>query len=88
MTEETREIRLKRLHMRSIRRGIKEMDLILGAFSEAELGALEERELDLYEALLHENDHDLYAWVAGSAPAPERFAALIARIARVRPLGV
>ena len=32
---ETRETRIKRLRMRSWRRGIKEMDLILGGFADA-----------------------------------------------------
>ncbi|SHI59267.1 succinate dehydrogenase assembly factor 2 [Wenxinia saemankumensis] len=77
---EDRETRLRRLHMRSIRRGIKEMDLILGRFAVTDLPGLPEAELDLYEALLAENDHDLYAWIAGAAPVPDRYAALIARI--------
>ena len=75
--------RLKRLRMRSIRRGIREMDLILGRFAETALGDLSEDELQLYDALLSENDHDLYQWVTGQAAAPDRFAALIGRIARI-----
>jgi antitoxin CptB len=57
------ETRLKRLKIRSWRRGTKEMDLILGPFCDAEAAALPEGDLDLYEALLSENDHDLYSWV-------------------------
>lgn len=68
--------------MRSIRRGIREMDLILSAFSERELGALDPSELDLYEALLEESDHDIYGWISGRDPVPERYATLVARIAR------
>ena len=45
--------------MRSWRRGMKEMDLILGPFSDSELATLGEGELALYEALLNENDQDL-----------------------------
>lgn len=75
--------RLKRLRMRSIRRGIREMDLILGRFAETALGDLSEDELQLYDALLSENDHDLYQWVTGQAAAPDRFADLIGRIARI-----
>lgn len=41
MMDETIEIKRKRLYMRSIRRGIKEMDLILQAFAEAELGKMD-----------------------------------------------
>jgi antitoxin CptB len=78
---ETAEARLKRLRMRSWRRGIKEMDLILGGWADAELATLAEGDLVLYDALLGENDHDLYSWVTGSVPAAEKFAPLIARIA-------
>ena len=61
----------KRLYMRSIRRGIKEMDLILTAFADAHLGGMDADELTLYERLLSENDHDLYQWVSGQADEPE-----------------
>ncbi|MCA8879210.1 MAG: succinate dehydrogenase assembly factor 2 [Rhodobacteraceae bacterium] len=81
MSGETRDVRLKRLKMRSMRRGILEMDLILGAFSETELVAKSGAELDLYDALLSENDHDLYQWVTGQADSPPRFAGLVAEIA-------
>lgn len=72
--------RLKRLKMRSMRRGIKEMDLILSAFADAELGRMEPAELDVYDAFLHENDQELYAWVTGQEPPPERFSELISRV--------
>ena len=81
--DETREHRLKRLHMRSARRGIKEMDILLTRFAEASLADLDAGELDLYDALLWENDQDLYQWVTGQTTPPERFAPLVARIAEV-----
>ncbi len=77
---ETRDIRIKRLSMRSMRRGIKEMDLILSAYADRNLAQMAEAELDLYEALLDENDQDLYQWVTGQSDAPERFRELISRI--------
>ncbi|MEM8633245.1 MAG: succinate dehydrogenase assembly factor 2 [Pseudomonadota bacterium] len=75
------EARLKRLTMRSWRRGTKEMDLILGPFADKTLAQMSDTELREYDALLSENDQDLYQWVTGQAAAPERFSALIARIA-------
>lgn len=76
------EARLKRLSMRSWRRGTREMDLVLGPFADAELAGLGAAELDLYEALLAENDQDLLQWVLGSSPAPQALAPLVARIAQ------
>ena len=82
------EHRIKRLRMRSMRRGIKEMDLILGGYADEELATMDEDELALFEAMLGENDHDLYSWVTGQVEAPPRFALLIetlgARAAGIR----
>ena len=77
---ETREKRLRRLKIRSWRRGTKEMDLILGRFWDAQGQGLDDDTLDLYENLLIENDQDLYQWISGQAAAPDRFAPLIGRL--------
>lgn len=74
------EARLKRLRMRAAHRGIREMDLVLGGFAARQLAALPAPLLDAFDRLLAENDHDIYAWVAGAAAAPAEHVALIARI--------
>ncbi|WP_235962550.1 FAD assembly factor SdhE [Jannaschia marina] len=74
------EVRRKRLKIRAWRRGIKEMDLILGGYADAELATMDEDALSVFEALLGENDHDLYAWVTGAAAPPPRFAPLVAEL--------
>ncbi len=79
---ETPEARVKRLKMRSMRRGIKEMDLILQAYSERHLDAMDDAGLTLYDALLQENDQDLYQWVTGQVPAPEPYVDLIHNISQ------
>lgn len=81
MSTESPEHRLKRLAMRSMRRGIKEMDLILSAFAGAALGGMDAANLALYDQLLEENDHDLYAWINGQVAAPGQYAGLIGQIA-------
>ena len=78
---ETADARLKRLGMRSWRRGMKEMDLVLGPFADAHLASLSEPELLSYDALLAENDQDLMAWVLGQGTPPDAFAPLLHRIA-------
>ncbi len=82
-TVEPRETALRRLHMRSMRRGIKEMDLILARYAEARLETMDAPGLDHYDALLGQNDQDLYRWVTAQEEAPPRFAALIADIRAV-----
>ncbi len=75
-----RDHRLRRLKIRSWRRGTKEMDLVLGRFWDAEGEGLDDVTLDLYEDLLVENDQDLYQWVSGQIAPPDRFAPLIERL--------
>ncbi len=82
-TREPHDIRLKRLTMRSMRRGTKEMDILLMRFAEARLATMEPEALDAYEALLDENDQDLYQWISGQRPAPAVHAPLVAEIASV-----
>ncbi|MEX0276917.1 MAG: succinate dehydrogenase assembly factor 2 [Ruegeria sp.] len=79
---EPRDIRIKRMKMRSMRRGIKEMDLILSAYAEQNLDSMDTDGLDAFDALLHENDQDLYQWVTGQVSAPAPFAQLVADIAQ------
>ena len=70
--------RRKRFRMRCWRRGMKEMDLILGPFADAVAAGREHVDLGVYEALIEQNDQDLYAWISGAAPTPDEF---------VRPIG-
>ncbi|WP_171210798.1 succinate dehydrogenase assembly factor 2 [Ruegeria sp. HKCCA5426] len=79
---ETRDVRIKRLKMRSMRRGIKEMDLILSAYADRNLAGMDGGGLDNYDALLHENDQDLYQWVTGQVAPPAKYSDLISDIAQ------
>jgi antitoxin CptB len=79
--QETAEVRLKRMAMRSWRRGMKEMDLVLGPFADTHLAGLSEVDLAAYEALLAENDQDLMAWILGQSEPPLDLALLLGRIA-------
>ncbi len=80
---ETHEHRLKRLAMRSMRRGIKEMDIILSRYAELRLEDLEPAALDRYDALLSENDQDLYQWVSGQITPPDEWRDMVDDIAKV-----
>src|SRR3989338_3153531 len=78
---ETPEARLKRMAMRSWRRGTKGMDLVLCPFAGATLAGKGAGKLDLYYSLLEENDQHLLPWVLGQVAAPPHFADLLAEIA-------
>jgi len=70
MTDETREIRIKRLIYRSRYTGTKETDLLLGSFATRHLDTLDETLLADYEALIENSDPDLYMWISGRKPVP------------------
>ncbi len=74
---ELRDHKIKRLAMRSMRRGIKEMDIILSNYADKKLVDMDDAGLAQYDALLSENDQDLYQWVSGQVPAKPQFATLI-----------
>lgn len=66
------EARLKRLKFRAWHRGFVEADLILGPFVDTHAAGLTPAQLDVLEILLDELDHDIYAWIVGRTPVPER----------------
>ena len=70
----------KRILIRSWRRGTKELDLILGKFSNNNVSKLEMTELDLYEQLLSNDDDVIYNWLFGKEEIPKIFSSLIKQI--------
>jgi antitoxin CptB len=78
---------LKRIRMRSWRRGTKEMDLILGPFADCEIVGLSKELLAAYDALLSENDQDLYLWVSGASAAPAAFSPIVGKIRQFHAAG-
>ncbi|MHA7772881.1 FAD assembly factor SdhE [Roseibium sp. M-1] len=71
--ETSRDTRLKKILFRCWHRGMKEMDLLLGGFADAEIDRLSEEELAELEHLLTAHDQDLYAWMTGRKPLPEEW---------------
>lgn len=80
------EPRRKRILFRCWHRGIREMDLVLGTFADAEIETLSEAELDELEEIMAEHDRDLVLWVTGEQPVPEKYSnGLFARICAFTP---
>ena len=67
----------KKLLLRSWRRGTKELDLILGRFSDANLAKFSMSELDLYEQLLSHDDYLINGWLFEKEESPKIFKRLI-----------
>ena len=78
--------RRRRLLFRAWHRGIREMDLILGQFADNEISRIDGADLDEFEAILGEDDNDLFKWICGEAERPERLKTpLFERITSFRP---
>ena len=69
-----------RLSIRSWRRGTKELDLILGQFSDTNLTEFKISELNLYEQFLSNDDYLIYNWLFGKEDSPKIFKSLIKSI--------
>jgi len=65
--------RRKKLKLRAWRRGFREADLILGPFADQHVSGFTDAELDWFEALLNQADHDVYGWILERAPTPAEF---------------
>ena len=65
-----RELWLKRLTYRSLHRGCKETDLVLGTYCVRQVEGLSEAQLTLFEAFLDEDDADIWAWLTDKKPCP------------------
>jgi antitoxin CptB len=61
MNQEQRKARI-RWHSR---RGMLELDLLLGRFLDAQLDSMSANDMDRFEELLTQADPDLYAWLMG-----------------------
>ena len=70
----------KKLSIRSWRRGTKELDLILGRFSNKNLINFEMSELDLYEQFLSHDDYLIYNWLFEKEDTPRIFESLVKQI--------
>ena len=60
--------RRRRVLYRAWHRGTREMDLVVGRFTDAVIADLDDADLTEYERLLDVPDPELYAWITGEYP--------------------
>ena len=67
------EVRRKRVLFRAHHTGMKENDLLIGAFADRHLAGLDDADVAWFEWLLmNHDDLDLYNWITGREPVPEK----------------
>lgn len=74
------EIRRKRLKIRAWRRGIKEMDLLIGGYADDHLATMDDAQLDEFEQLMDEHDQDLLAYATGLKPVPAHLKPMLEKL--------
>jgi antitoxin CptB len=62
--------RRRKLLFRAWRRGMREMDLIVGRFADVHLETFDDAGLDDFERLIEAPNAKLYTWVVGTEAAP------------------
>jgi len=88
-TNELLDERRKRLIYRSLYTGMKETDLLLGAFAKAHLPTFGPDELDQYEHLLAtQEDPLIYAWAIGRDPVPPEYDTPVMKLLQQFKIGV
>jgi antitoxin CptB len=76
MTERTSDgldERRRKLLFRAWRRGVREMDLIVGRFADVHIDKFDEAGLDDFERLMEAPNAELYAWVVGAEAVPATY---------------
>jgi antitoxin CptB len=71
--------RRRRLLFRAWRRGVREMDLIVGRFADVYIDQFDEPALDDFERLIEVPNADLYGWIVGHAAVPANHDTLVLR---------
>jgi len=73
--------RRRRALTRAWRRGLREMDVLMGGFADAHLPALSDADLADFEELLEVQDRVALSWLTGEAtPPPQYQTPLFARL--------
>jgi len=72
-TADSLDTRRRRIRVRAWRRGMREMDIIMGGFVDARLDALCEADVAALEALLDVPDDEAFRWISGAERVPAQY---------------
>lgn len=80
MTDSDLEILKKKLLYRSIHRGCKETDFLIGEFAKFAINSMNNEEIYLYRDFMEEDDLAIYDWILGKINHPKKYSILITEI--------
>lgn len=65
--------RRRRILFRAWHRGTREMDLLMGRFTDASIADMSDADLDVFELLIEAPDRDLFAWLTDAEETPVNY---------------
>lgn len=83
---ENKELLIKTLLYRSLHRGCKETDILLGVFAQNKINDLSDEDLQLYSDLVLEDDVLIYDWILQKISTPLTYQPLICSIRQFHKL--
>lgn len=81
-----KELLIRTALYRSLHRGCKETDILLGVFATQKINDFEDEDLELYSKLVLEDDVFIYDWILQKIPAPKKYEDLIVDIRQFHDL--
>ncbi len=78
-TSDDLDVRRRKALYHAWHRGTRELDLLLGRFADAEIGALSDDDLSAFERLMEAPDRDLFGWILGRDAIPENWDGAVLR---------
>lgn len=70
----------RKLLYRSMHRGCKETDILLGDFFKAKINELNDAEIEISDKFLVEDDAEIYDWIVHGKEFPSQYSSLIIQI--------
>ena len=81
MTADSLDTRRRAIKIRAWRRGMREMDILIGGYVDAHLAALSEADVSDLERLMDVEDQKAFSWLCGTEePDPEHDTAVFRNI--------
>lgn len=72
-----KEFLAKQLLYRSIHRGCKETDFLIGEFAKAQISSFDKPNLELFAEFIVEDDLLIYDWILSKAIVPQKYKKII-----------
>lgn len=77
MTDNDNNLLKSEILYRSIHRGCKETDHLIGKFATVKIDELQKDQLLIFKDLIVEDDMEIYDWILNKEKAPEKYCDLI-----------